>query len=68
MIGPLAPDPMVTATGGALSAGARVGEIAHVLGVLPRTPYGGRTGVKPCGGQATSVRSRAAASSARKRS
>jgi hypothetical protein len=37
MTGPLAPDPMVTAAGGALSAGVAVGEVAEALGVLPRT-------------------------------
>jgi AraC-like DNA-binding protein len=34
---PLAPDPLVTAAGGALSAGVPVGEVAEALGVLPRT-------------------------------
>ena len=35
--GPLAPDPLVTAAAGGLSAGIPVGEVASVLGVLPRT-------------------------------
>ena len=37
MTGLMAPDPMVIAAGGALSAGVRVGEVADLLGVLPRT-------------------------------
>ena len=37
MTGALGPDPMVTAAGGALSAGVAVGEVAEALGVLPRT-------------------------------
>jgi len=37
MTGLLAPDPMVVAAGGALSAGVPVGEVAEALGVLPRT-------------------------------
>jgi AraC-like DNA-binding protein len=35
--GPLAPDPLVTAAGHALSTGVPVGEVAEALGVLPRT-------------------------------
>jgi len=37
LTGPLTPDPVVTAAGGALSAGVPVGEVAEALGVLPRT-------------------------------
>jgi AraC-like DNA-binding protein len=37
MSGPLAPDPLVTAAAGGLSAGIPVGEVAAALGVLPRT-------------------------------
>jgi len=37
MTGPLAPDPLVAAAGGGLSAGIPVGEVAAALGVLPRT-------------------------------
>jgi AraC-like DNA-binding protein len=35
--GPLAPDPLVAAAAGGLSAGVRVGKVAADLGVLPRT-------------------------------
>lgn len=35
--GPLAPDPLVAAAAGGLSAGIPVGEVAAALGVLPRT-------------------------------
>jgi AraC-like DNA-binding protein len=37
MTGPLAPDPLVAAAAGGLSAGVPVGEVATALGVLPRT-------------------------------
>ena len=37
LAGPLAPDPLVTAAGGALSGGVPVGKVAADLGVLPRT-------------------------------
>jgi AraC-like DNA-binding protein len=37
LTGPLTPDPVVAAAGGALSAGVPVGKVAEALGVLPRT-------------------------------
>jgi AraC-like DNA-binding protein len=46
----LAPDPLVTAAGGGLSAGVPVGEVAAVLGVLPRTlrrRFTARVGLSP---------------------
>lgn len=37
LTGPLAPDPMLSRAAGALSRGVPVGEVAAVLGLLPRT-------------------------------
>ena len=50
LAGPLAPDPLVTAACGALSAGVPVGKVAADLGVLPRTlrrRFTARVGLTP---------------------
>ena len=50
MTGSLAPDPLVTAASGGLSAGVPVGEVAAALGVLPRTlrrRFTARVGLSP---------------------
>ena len=50
LAGPLEPDPLVTAAGGALSAGVPVAKVAADLGVLPRTlrrRFTARVGLSP---------------------